>query len=327
MRPIPFPSGRSNVKQMVRRSVGAVAAWALALSPSVLLAGEPVRPTLSVRPTSPFAVSLFSATAPPAAPAPEASLGKGDLDIRSLTRDFLKDAGRIWSYPLHVRTKDVPFILGLAAATGFAIANDETIAGSFQDFHDSHPWVQDASPVITKMGSWGAWATAGLFFGAGLIAGDHKAAETGVLAATAMAESSLLVWFLKGMTGRQRPSYAGNVDHWSGPAAFFKRYESGNADAYDAMPSGHTITAFSLATVVAMEYQETVWVPILSYAVATGVGLSRVTMSRHWLSDVLVGGALGHLIGRLVVRNHRRWHHAVPALAVSPRSVSLTYSF
>jgi hypothetical protein len=56
--------------------------------------------------------------------------------------------------------------------------------------------------------------------------------------------------------------------------------------------------------------------------VATGVGLSRVIESRHWLSDVVVGAVLGHVIARLVVSNHRRRCLIVPAVGVGRRSFS-----
>jgi len=312
---------------MDRRAACAATLVLLAVLPVRLFSDERKAPVRDVRPAPAFILSVFNGPGLPASLAAAASPRTEEFSARSLTGDFLRDAGQIWSYPLHIRTADILPIVGLAAATGLVMANDESIYRGFKDYYDAHGWVRDASPVITKMGSWGAWATAGLFLGVGLIGGDHRPVETGVLAATAMMESSLLVWFLKGMSGRQRPSYAAGVDHWSGPAGFFKRYQQGYEDAYDSFPGGHTIAAFSLATVVAMEYRETVWVPILSYAVATGVGLSRVTLSRHWLSDVLVGGVLGHLIGRLVVRNHRQRYHAVPAVSVSPRSFSLTFSF
>ena len=162
------------------------------------------------------------------------------------------------------------------------------------------------------MGSWGAWGTVAAFLGVGLVGGDKTATETAVLATSAMLQCQLVSGVIKGISGRQRPEYADGEDHWYGPEGFFKRFEKGLMGKYDSFPSGHTITAFSLATVVAMQYSDTVWVPILSYTVAAGVGLSRVTESKHWLSDVLVGGALGHVIGRLVVRNHRKRYHLVP---------------
>ncbi len=272
----------------------------------------------------------FFPSAPPAtgSSAPTAPARDAEFSLRSISRDFLRDAGQIWSYPAHIRTRDLLPIAGLAALTGFLIANDEAISRSFRDYRDDHAWVRGASPVITSMGSYGAWGTAAIFLGVGLLARDERATETAVLASSAMLQGAILVTFLKGMFGRQRPEYADGVDHWSGPAGFFKMYQAGQMEKYDSFPSGHAITAFSLATVVAMEYKDTVWVPILSYTVATGVGLSRVTLGKHWLSDVLVGGVIGHVIGRLVVRNHRSRYHVTPSVGLvhgSP-SFALTVS-
>ena len=251
----------------------------------------------------------------------------GEFSFRSISRDFLKDAGQIWSYPVHIRTRDILPIASLAALTGFLIGNDEAIHRVVTDYRDSHDWVRAVSPVITEMGSYGAWGTAALFLGVGLISGDKKSTETAVLASSAMLQSGIVVTFLKGIFGRQRPFWADGVDRWSGPVGFFKRFESGQQGRYDSFPGGHSITAFSLATVVAMQYRKTVWVPILAYATATGVALSRVTENKHWLSDSLVGSALGYVIGRLVVRNHRSRYHMTPADGLAQGSPSLTFTF
>lgn len=250
---------------------------------------------------------ILGAADPSLSAAPPVS---GEFSLRSISRDFLKDAGQIWSYPVHIRTHDILPIAGLAALTGFLIGNDEAIYRGIRDFRDAHAWVGKVGPVITEMGSYGAWGTAALFLGAGLISGDKTATGTAVLASSAMLQSGILVTFLKGIFGRQRPLWADGTDHWSGPVGFFKRFGSGQAGRYDSFPGGHSITAFSLATVVAMQYRKSVWVPIVAYSVATGVGLSRLTLDKHWLSDVLVGSVLGHVIGRLVVRNHRRRYPA-----------------
>ncbi|HMA52919.1 MAG TPA: phosphatase PAP2 family protein [Acidobacteriota bacterium] len=254
--------------------------------------------------------------------------GDSELSFRIVSRDFLKDAGEIWSYPVHIRTRDILPIAGLAALTGFLIGNDEAIRRGILHYRDNHAWVRAVSPVITRMGSYGAWGTAVVFLGAGLIGGDKKSTETAILATSAIAQSGILVTFLKGIFGRQRPYWADGVDHWSGPVGFFKRFGSGQTGRYDSFPGGHTITAFSLATVVAMQYRS-VWVPVLAYATATGVALSRVTEQKHWLSDCLVGAVLGHVIGRLVVRNHRSRHDMTPAAGDtlgSPR-FAITLSF
>jgi membrane-associated phospholipid phosphatase len=254
----------------------------------------------------------------------------GEFSLRSLSRDFLKDAGQIWSYPVQIRTRDILPIAGLAAVTGFLIANDEAIHRSFMNYREAHAWVRGVSPVITRMGTYGAWGTAAVFLGVGLISGDKKSTETAVLASSAMLQSGILVTFLKGIFGRQRPFWADGVDHWSGPVGFFKRFESGQTGRYDSFPGGHSITAFSLATVVARQYRKSVWVPILAYATATGVALSRVTENKHWLSDSLVGSVLGYVIGRLVVRNHLSRYHmppSPPGIAQGTFSLAFTFNF
>jgi membrane-associated phospholipid phosphatase len=253
----------------------------------------------------------------------------GEFSFRSISRDFLKDAGQIWSYPVHIRTRDIMPIAGLAALTGFLIGNDEAIHRGFMKYRDAHAWVRAVSPVITRMGTYGAWGTAAVFLGVGLIGGDKKSTETAVLATSAMLQSGILVTFLKGIFGRQRPFWADGVDHWSGPVGFFKTFGSGQSGRYDSFPGGHSVTAFSLATVLAMQYRKSVWVPIVAYSVAAGIGLSRVTENKHWLSDVLVGGVIGHVIGRLVVRNHRSRHDMAPTtgdILGSPR-LAITLSF
>lgn len=65
-----------------------------------------------------------------------------------------------------------------------------------------------------------------------------------------------------------------------------------------AMPSGHTLTAFAAATAVYFSLAPQrrlrfVWL----FALAFGVGLSRVAVGAHWPADVAVGAALGIFSG------------------------------
>jgi membrane-associated phospholipid phosphatase len=67
-----------------------------------------------------------------------------------------------------------------------------------------------------------------------------------------------------------------------------------------SFPSGHTSTAFSLATVANQHYGWKVGVP--AYLLASGIGFSRIEKDKHYLSDVLAGAALGIIVGRTVTR-------------------------
>jgi undecaprenyl-diphosphatase len=63
-----------------------------------------------------------------------------------------------------------------------------------------------------------------------------------------------------------------------------------------SFPSGHTASSFAAATALALFYPRAA---PLAYAVATGVGMSRVHLGVHFPSDAAVGGVIGIGIGTL----------------------------
>jgi membrane-associated phospholipid phosphatase len=78
------------------------------------------------------------------------------------------------------------------------------------------------------------------------------------------------------------------------------RRERPNGEDDRSMPSGHTSSAFAVASVVERHYG---WKGgVAAYAVASAVAVSRIQHDKHWLSDVMTGGAIGYLVGRTVVR-------------------------
>jgi membrane-associated phospholipid phosphatase len=95
---------------------------------------------------------------------------------------------------------------------------------------------------------------------------------------------------LKGVSQRPRPRF----DDASGE--FFDR---GNS-----FPSGHAVAAWSLASVVAEEYHSRRLVRFGAYGLATAVSLARFTGRNHFLSDALVGSAIGYGVGHYVYRTH-----------------------
>lgn len=69
----------------------------------------------------------------------------------------------------------------------------------------------------------------------------------------------------------------------------------------NSFPSGHTSFAFTNATVLFYEFQDTS--PLLAYsgyAFSTATATFRVLNNRHWVSDVLVGAGIGMLVTNLV---------------------------
>ena len=227
-------------------------------------------------------------------------------------KSLLQDQGRIWSSPTRMKGKDFLVWGGVALVTGVLIANDEAIYREFKKYQSKHKWVDDVSPQVTKLGL-GEWnlGIAGAFYLGGLILKDKKAKETARLTLMTFIHTGLVVQVGKHLSGRQEPGWNNNsgIDHWSGPSGFSERYKSGQMRRFDAFPSGHTISIFGTATVIAEMYKDTVWVPVLSYTVATLSGLSRVTEDTHWLSDVFLGAVLGYAIGKFVVKRRNRFGH------------------
>lgn len=64
----------------------------------------------------------------------------------------------------------------------------------------------------------------------------------------------------------------------------------------NSFPSGHTATAFMMATILHKEYGwRSPWFSIGGYTVAAATGISRVMNNRHWTTDVVAGATVGIL--------------------------------
>jgi membrane-associated phospholipid phosphatase len=239
-------------------------------------------------------------------------------------RDLLSDALQIWTYPFHIKSGDLVPIGLIAVTAAVLIPNDRNFNGIMTRNVVDGDGDDKFSPLMSQMGSYGALGTVGAFLAFGVLARDNKAVETAGLAASAMLQTELVIHVGKMISGRLRPGSEGALDTWAGPAGYLK---SGQSPSYDSFPSGHTAAAFSLATVVAMQYSDHTWVSIAAYTVAAGVGFSRLSGNHHWLSDVVIGGVVGHLIARTVVKNYRKRHGIQPIVSVGPGGVAVGASY
>jgi undecaprenyl-diphosphatase len=65
-----------------------------------------------------------------------------------------------------------------------------------------------------------------------------------------------------------------------------------NSQTNQSFPSGHTSTAFALATTLSLQNKQ--WhIIIPAYAWATSVGYSRLYLGEHYPTDVLAGAFIG----------------------------------
>jgi membrane-associated phospholipid phosphatase len=257
-----------------------------------------------------------------------AANAKPHADEPDFIADFLNNEAEMWTAPLRWQGSDWLAAGSVAAVISLTIAFDEPIYSAFKRFQGHNAWVSTVSPIVTQLGNLGValGIDAAIFLG-GLILHDAKAKATAEMGLQALLHTGILVQVLKHVAGRSRPSFDSGVDHWYGPEAFYLGFVEAQSK-YDAFPSGHAITTWSLATVIATQYEDTVWVPILCYTLAVASGLSRVTEDTHWLSDVILGGALGYAVAKLVLRNHRDRHLAIlPSIAPQGALLTIQYAF
>lgn len=238
-------------------------------------------------------VSISQAQTPDPSPTPVKS---GSTLESQFFRNVLRDQKAIWTAPFHLQRRDARWLAPIGFGAAALIATDrrsgDEMAESTGQLHISR--------VVSYGGSiYGVAAVTGAFYFAGRATHNDRARETGILGAEALLDSGILVTVIKEVTQRRRPSaIRGRSDFFDGGSSF---------------PSGHSIQAWSLATVIANEYHDHPAVQIAAYGIASAVSISRFTGQKHYLSDILVGSAMGYGIGRYVYRAH----HVNPSSAVS----------
>ncbi|HRK32259.1 MAG TPA: glycosyltransferase [Tepidisphaeraceae bacterium] len=185
-----------------------------------------------------------------------------------------------------------------------AVAFDESVARNMRD-SGLEAWIEADAGLREFLKIPGEFVS--LVICAVLIGLFHPARWRGTLLILAASTVSGLNWALKWAVGRHRP--------FTGPAGLTKdltpfdfSYFRGGWDgllvsANLSFPSGHATLSFALASALTMLFPRGRWV---FYSIAGLAAVERVWENAHWLSDVVVGAALGiagvHLVSAVTGR-------------------------
>lgn len=235
-------------------------------------------------------------------------------------KDYIKSywtaTKKIATGPLHWERKEWK-IAGTIVVVGAALfIFDDEIRQVFQSNKNNTP--DFTSKYICE--PWGSGLYPAALFGGyyiyGLAANNKRARQIALGGTQAFVMAAVSSQVLKHVFHRHRPSQNSppNPYLWEGP---FKGWDC------TAFPSGHTTAAFAIASMMSKVYKDKVWVGVLSYTLATGVGLSRVYDNVHWPSDVLIGAALGYAIGQTVYSIMS--HDSKFSMGISDSGVSVVY--
>lgn len=131
----------------------------------------------------------------------------------------------------------------------------------------SEPYVAVGIPVAMALASWAKH--------------DKGLLKDALYVGTSVAGAFVLTYGMKYMVDRQRP-----YERWP------NRVHPYSYENSPSFPSGHTATAFALATSLSIKYPK--WYVIAPSALwACSVGVSRMNEGVHYPSDVLAGAAIG----------------------------------
>ena len=125
----------------------------------------------------------------------------------------------------------------------------------------------------------------------GVIVNNDWLRDTGIMIVASVTSSGIIQSLFKEAVGRSRPVF--------GRGAFdFKPF--GGAD-YHSFPSGHTMLSVATYWILALQIN---FVPlkIVFYTLPVITGVSRIYVGAHWLSDILLGSALGIACAESVLR-------------------------
>lgn len=200
-------------------------------------------------------------------------------------KNLFSDQKAIWASPFRLRWADGSWLFPLTAVTGGFFATDRAAPPALSSNPNTLSHYRNFSNygVYSLVGAGG-----GLYLWSKFSRDDHQR-ETGMLAGEAAINSFAVDTAFKYSFGRERPNQG------QGQGKFFQHGVS--------FPSDHSAVAWSIASVFAHEYPGPL-TKILVYGAATAVSASRVGAKEHFPSDVVVGGAIGWLIGRQVYRAH-----------------------
>ena len=226
-------------------------------------------------------------------------------DSLNLTKNYCKLNGRYFlSYicdtknvlisPIKWNAKEWLSAGSVIGASTLLYTQDRSIKDFFQNNRNSFT-NNISTQVFERFGS-GVYSIPllGVAFLYGTLAKKEKPTKVALDGVKAFVVSGIVVQGIKIVTQRQRPyqdPQPSFPDNFDGPQGNF---------GYNSFPSGHTTSAFSVATVIATEYKDVKWIPYACYSIAGLTGLSRINDNKHWASDVLMGAAIGFGVGKLI---------------------------
>ena len=212
-------------------------------------------------------------------------------NIGSDATSFYKTSLDFVQSPFHFGSKEFMMTGIITGVTALAFTLDNPIRDAMKRNHSSS--LDNITSVGEKLGAaqYGI-ALSGALYLSGQLVQEPGLRKTGLMLAEALFLNGLTTGILKVTIGRSRPyGNDGNTD-----LDFFRLDDEDNS-----LPSGHTSTAFTIATVLSQRIDNT-YATIALYSFAGLTAVQRIYADKHWFSVVALGAAIGTIVGLKVVK-------------------------
>ena len=203
---------------------------------------------------------------------------------------FIKMGGKIISAPTNFNSGDILNLTLVTAATAGSFFLDNTgrqwALHNRSNFNDNLFNADNNSNLFIAAGVIG-------IYGYGLAYKNNKIRSIGLQLAEATIYAGGVSFIFKSLFGRSRPLVNNGHKDFDPLKFTFNR---------TSLPSGHTTIAFAFSTVMAHQIDNIFW-KVGWYGAASMVSVGRVYRDKHWVSDIVLGSAIGYFVGRFVLNN------------------------
>jgi membrane-associated phospholipid phosphatase len=210
-------------------------------------------------------------------------------------------------------------------------------------------WFQEEDPLTNTfgyttllVGGIAPIAVPAAIYGVGAAGGDDELTTAGSAAIQAVVVQFVVVTTLKWLTDRAGPYPDGDPEEERWHAGLLR--DSSDADDFNfnpfdltgglRWPSGHTASNVALVSALFAFYPDELWIALAGYPMALAIGVGMIEGDYHWLSDVVAGALIGHVIGWVIGRNFRASFderraststalQAAPAFGIAPAPLGL----
>lgn len=152
-----------------------------------------------------------------------------------------------------------------------------------------------ATPLLLSMG----------FATYGLIKNDYRSLNTASGLVEGILVTGVFSQTIKRVTGRQSPQPAYEQGSKTGDWNLFPSFANygKNTPNYDAMPSGHIMTATSTLYILAENYPDKKWIKPVGWSLIGVLGFQMAQSKVHWISDYPIALVMGYIIGKNIANN------------------------